>query len=235
MSVTALSTIQEEIERTLFHRIRQEVVDKGYLPDVADDITYPDTDPGYAQWQSDIDTIVTNMGYAIEIFSAGASESRGVKKIPRIVLNSGSFLPGALGGDPQRYFLDQTTHYQALVTPPQTVDFYADVHLVANTQEQIRILTAILALSIPRRGYIPFNHDSSISFFARNLGYYDGDNEDEGIIEKVYGYEIPDCWDANDVEAYDIIAKINEITLNTNLQKYQDGSWGSDSDSLIIT
>ena len=132
MSATALSNIQEIIERSLFEVIRLELVDKGYLPDIADTGTYPDNSTGWAQWEADLAAIIISMGFAIEIFSGGSSESRGVQKIPRIVIDSGNFLPGALGGDPRRFFSDQGADYQALVTPPQTVDFYLNFHNVQN-------------------------------------------------------------------------------------------------------
>jgi len=235
MSATPLTDIQEIIERSLFHRIRQELVDKSYLPDVSDTGTYPDNQTGWDQWESDIEAIVTAMGFAIEVFSTGSNEAKGIKKVPRIVIESGNFLPGALGGDPRRFFTDEGADFKAKVTPPQTVDFYVNFCLASNTTSQARILNAILALAVPRRGYIPWWNDATKTFFARSINYYDRTNEDEGIIEHVFAYEIPDAWDHEDIEAYASIAKINEITLNTNLQKYEDGSWGHDSDPLVIT
>lgn len=235
MSLTALTNIQEIIERSLFEAIRQEVVDKGYLPDIADTGTYPDTDQGWVQWETDVIAIVTSKGFAIEIFNGASNEARGVKKVPRIVIDSGNFLPGALGGDPRRYFSDEITHYKSLVTPPQTVDYYVNFHLISNSIAQARILNAILALAVPRRGYLPWYNDGTKSLFARYLNYYDQSNIDEGIIEHVYAYEIPDAWDTEDIEIDAFIAKIAEITLNVNVQKYMDRTWGHDSDPLVIT
>lgn len=234
MSDTPLSSIQEILERTFFHRIRQEVVDKGYLPDISDTITFPDTELGWTAWLSAIQNIITNKGFAIEIFNAGTTEARGIKKLPRIVLHSDSFLPGALGGDPLRTFKDNTTYYTAEVTPPQTVDFFIDTHLIADNINQIRILHSILALALPTRGYLPFYNDETRSIFIRNIGYYNADSIEEGIIEKVYTYEIPDCWGSENVEKFETIAKISEITLNTNMQKYMDRTWGFDTDPLVV-
>jgi len=235
MSATVLTNVQEIIERSLFEVIRLELVDKLYLPDVSDTGTYPDNATGWAKWETDIKTIVGAKGFAIELFSVGNNEAKGMKKVPRIVIESGNFLPGALGGDPQRYFEDQGDDYKALVTPPQTVDFYINFHLISKDIVQGRILNAILALSIPRRGYIPWYNDGTKSFFARYLNYYDQGDESLGINEYVYAYEIPDAWDREDVEAYATIAKMTEITLNINVQKYMSGEWGSDSDPLVIT
>ena len=246
MSTTPLTTIQDVIERSLFQDIRQELVDKGYLPDISDTVTYPDTQVGWDQWETDIAAIVTSKGFAIELFSGGSNASKGIKKVPRIVMESGSFLPGALGGDPRRFFNDLATHYEALVTPPQTVDFYMNFCLVSNSIAQARILNAIIALAVPRRGYIPWYNDATKTFFARNINYYDRTDEDQGIIEHVWAYEIPDAWDHDDIDyiipgalpgapgSTNIIAKISEITLNTNIQKYMDGSWGYNTDPLVM-
>jgi len=238
MSDTALATVQEIIERSLFEAIRVELVDKLYLPDIADNVTYPNTQIGWDKWKADIKTIADGAkGFAIEIFSGGSSESRGIEKIPRIVMDSGNFLSGALGGDPRKYFLDQGIGepYKALVTPPQTVDFYINFHLISNTIAQSRILNSLLALAIPRRGYLPWYNSLSNLFFIRYLNYFDQSDIQQGIIEHVYAYEIPDAWDREDIELAGTIAKISEITLNINLQKYMDGSWGYDSDPMVIT
>jgi len=238
MSTTQLSNIQEIIERSLFETIRQEIVDKGYLPDVSDTGTYPDNQTGWDQWKSDINAIVSSLGFAVELFSVGSNEAKGIKKVPRIVLEAGNFLPGALGGDPRRYFVDAGVGgWDAKITPPQTTDFYINFCIVGNTAAQARILNSILALSVPRRGYIPWYNDSTKSFFARFLNYYDRTNEDEGIIEHVYAYEIPDAWDQDDSDSptYPTVAKINEVTLNINIQKYMDRTWGVDSTPLIVS
>jgi len=242
MSATALTTIQEVIERSLFERIRQEIVDKEYLPDIADTITYTSNQAGWDLWEADIKAIAEGAkGFAIELFNGGASESRGVKKVPRIVIDAGNFLPGALGGDPRRFFEDQGLTYKALVTPPQTVNYYVSFHLISNSIAQSRILNAILALSVLRRGYIPWYSDASKTFFARFLNYYNQSDNNEGIIEHVYAYEVPDAWDVSDIEVSSIagegstIAKLSEVTLNTNVQKYMDRTWGYDSTPLVVT
>lgn len=232
MSLTALSTAQQVIERSIFEKIRLELVDKGYLPNIT---SYTNDAAGQIAYNSAIDTIVQTKGFAIELFSTGTNKAKQVKKVPRIVMKSGSFLPGALGGSPSRIYEDQGTSYKALVTPPQTVDYYINFHLVSENIEQERVLAAILALSIQRRGYITRIDDATKSFFAKYLNYYDGDNVDEGITEKIYAYEIPDCWDTEDIVVEATVAKLAEITLETNVQKYYDGTWGSDAGDMIIT
>ena len=235
MSATALSDLQEIVERSIFEAIRKELVDKGYLPDITAQVEtspntfvdkYPNTTAGRLLWETDIKAIVTSKGFAIELYSEGSNYNKGVKKTPRIVLNSGSMLPGSLGGDPSRFYSGQGASFQAKVTPPQTVDFFMDINAVAQDVEQERVLNAIMALALPRKGYIPWYNSSTEKFFVRFINYFNADNGDQGIIEKVFGYEIPDCWDRGDVIVSTEIAKMTDIEVNVNLQKYMDGSWG---------
>ena len=234
MSDIPLSDVQEIIERSLFEAIRKELVDKEYLPDVSDTGLFPNNPTGYAAWNAAIQAIITAKGFAIELFGVGNNEDKGVKKIPRIVLESGNVLPGALGGDPLRYFEDNGTYYKSLVTPPQTTDYYLNIIMVSNTIIQSRILNNIVALGMPRRGYVPFYNDPTKSFFIRYLNYFEANNEDRGLIEHIYSYEIKDAWDIDAIELTDDIPKMSEITFNINLQKYMDGSWGYDTDPLIV-
>lgn len=231
MSTTPLSDIQELIERSLFERIRLELIDKGYLPDIT---SYQNNQAGLTQWNADLVTIKNTKGFAIEVFTESSNFKKGIKKVPRIVLKNNGSLPGALGGDPSRFFTDTGYNYQAKVTPPQTVEFYMNFHLVSDTVIQERVLTALLALVIPRRGYIPWYNDNTKSFFVRFLNSFDLDDNDTGILERVYAYEVPDVWDTEDIEKGSPISKITRIDLHINLQKYLIGEFGYETTPLIV-
>lgn len=224
MSNIPLSNIQTLIERSLFEAIRKELVDKGYLPDVT---RYPNTAQGKLDYETALSGIVTQQGFAIELFSEGSNAAKGVKKVPRIVINTSTSLPGAIGGDPMRYYQDQGINYDALVMPPQMVDFYINIRLVSINVVQERILNSILALALPRRGYIPWYSDRTKYIFCRNLNVYDAPDVEVGIIEKINAYEVPDCWDMEDRVVIGGLAKISEIDIHPNVQKYIDGEWGS--------
>lgn len=231
MSATALSTVQELIENSLFEVLRLELVDKLFLPDIT---LYTNDAAGQLSWETDLKTIADG-GTAIEVISETANDKLDVKKAPRIVMSSGSFLPGALGGDPAKYFVDNGGSFSALVTPDQVTNFYINFHLLSNNTKDERLLNAILALCIPKRGYVPFWSDATERFFVKYLNYYDGPGNIDGAIEKIYAYEIQDVWDREDIEIDAVVAKMTEITLNINIQKYLDGSWGYDTDPLVVT
>jgi len=44
-----LSSLQELVELTIFHRLRLEIVSQGYLPDIS---TYPNTTVGYTNYKA---------------------------------------------------------------------------------------------------------------------------------------------------------------------------------------
>ena len=150
----ALSTIQELIELTLFHNIVDEVVSQGYLPDVS---AFPDTEAGYASFQAALSTVVDNKGFAVEVFNNSNPTFKETKKLSRIVLLSEMYMPGEVGGDQSRFYVHDPIRdiYEVLIRPPQTVDFTFNIHLIADTAYQNRLLTSMVANAIPLRGYIP--------------------------------------------------------------------------------
>lgn len=232
MSEIPLSSVQEIIERTVFERIRQELVDKGYLPDVTD---YSDDQAGYSAYQLAQESIVSSKGFSIDVFNTSSSFEKGIKKVPRIVINSGSFLPGDLGGAAGKQFFDQGSFFKAGISPPQTSNFFLDISLVSANVIQERVLNSILAIAVPRRRYLPFYNNAEKSFFIRYLNYNVDDSDAHDYLEKIYTYEIPDCWEHEEEITDDGIAKISEITMNVNIQKYMNGSWGSDSDPIVVS
>ena len=115
-----LTSIQEIIERSIFENIRKGLVDLGYLPDILavdiDDVPlYPDTEEGMTLYETDLSVIKLTKGFSIEVFNESSNFNKGIKKVPRIILKTGNFLPGVLGGDPQKYFLPTDEGFSSLV------------------------------------------------------------------------------------------------------------------------
>lgn len=228
MSITPLSTTEELIERSYFHSIRKELVDKGYLPDIDDTVTYPDTNAGYAAWKAAINTIVTNKGFCIEVFNYASSESRGSKKVPRIVIQTTSAVPGTIGGDSTYYFRPSGGQFNGVIRPPQTVDFFFNIHLLGMTAEQMRVMNAVIALALPRRGYIPFYDDPDYKFYIENTQSNSYDSARDNIMERILAYKSPDLYDRAEITALSNIAQINEIRIEPTVN-------GSDTDPIIVT
>lgn len=217
MGHISISDIEQLLERTVFEALRLETVDNGYLPDIVSFL--PNSQANYDLYQAAIQTVIGTKGFSIEIFGQASNHARGLKRVPRMVFESQMFLPGALGGDSRRFYKPSGGGFDAVLRPPQSANFFFNLHLIANTAEQLRTMQAIQALALPRRGYISL-HDPTMQFptdqniFIRNLAFQDLGNKEEGILEKLYRYEIPDTYEIDD-EFLQAIAAINEITLET--------------------
>ena len=208
---TPLSTIIQKVERSFFHAIRKQAVAKGYLPDIYTFL--PDSDSNTVLYNNAITAIKVVKGFAIEVFNTSNPQAKGIKKIPRIVLIPGSRLPGDLGGSPdRRYFITGDT-YSAKIQPPQTVNFQFEVSLLSNTTQQSRILNSLVALALPKRGYIEFYDDPTNLLFIRQYTYRDYPITIEGIMEETYYYEAMDIFDTEDEVVKTNISKIEEIKV----------------------
>lgn len=232
MSAIPLSDIQSVIETTIFERIRVECVDKGYTPDITN-VAYPNNPTGQTAWDTALKTIQTNVGFAIEVFNNASTQARGQKKVPRIVISPQPFLEGALGGDSSRvYSLQNNGTFNATILPPQTSEYYCNIHLVANTAAQIRILQALLSLAIPVRGYIPIFDRNTLLFkteniFIRKLNGYPIPQTAEGIMEFVYRFQVPDIFEVEERLVAAGLAKLVEIKANIKIEDANDNVTGT--------
>lgn len=216
-----LSNVQELIERSILEKIRLEIVSNGFLPDIT---TFPETQDGVTWYGEAVNDIIQEKGFIVDIFTGGSNYNKGIKKIPRIVLNPGSFLEGEIGADPfkkvsrdedGKYIISQTSNI---------VNYYFEIHLVSCTIQQERILGAILTNALSKRKYVKVYNDPTDSFFVRYLNYYDGDSLDQGIIEKIYSYEVPDCYEGTDNVLSTGVSPISRIDMNINLKNYYEGT-----------
>lgn len=230
MSTIPLTTIQEVIERSLFERLRTECVDKGYLPDIT---TYPETAAGNNNYIAALKAISNSAkGFAIEPFQNSSSQAKGMKRVPRIVINPQPFMEGALGGDSSRIYKLNGSTFDAEILPPQTSEYYFNIHLISSSAAQMRILNAIMSLSIPVRGYIPFYNDNNENFFVRKLSGYNAPQTDEGIQETVYRFQVPDVYEVVNSIVATGIAKLSEITIDNKVQDHDGNTY--DTDDLIV-
>lgn len=189
--------------------------------------TYYDDSIGVASFNAAQEAIIADKGFVVDIFGVGASYAKYQKKIPRIVIIPNQSLPGALGGNGDPIFKPNgdplaPDSYTKEVTPPQTVDFTYDFHLVASTAEQSRILNGILAAGIPQRGYVPLLTDPTVRFFVDFFSYRNIPRPGDNIMEDVFMYRASDMYETtNDVSPESIIP-ITEITKETKIGKATD-------------
>lgn len=142
----------------------------------------------------------------IGIYGVGNNQARGIKQVPRITIDLNAYYPGDLGveqfiiGD-----IEDNEQYALYEQPFETKDTMFDIHLVANNSQDMRTLHQIMYTALPARGYIKPFREATISDYLNNPGllktgniflqvgnYYDHNDNDHGLLEKVYTYTCVD-------------------------------------------
>ena len=146
-------TTQEIIERSIYASLMQVTLQIGRT--INPELYLPVSPINQAQYEADVASIGSKFIY---VFGVGNNQVRGPKIVPRITVDLNAYYPGDLGvegfmiGDEK--INDQYAQYQY---PFETKNSQFDIHLVANTSEDLRVLHSIMYTALPARGYIkPF-------------------------------------------------------------------------------
>lgn len=184
---------QTIIERSLYCSLLKTAISLGYTLDPEN--YYPISPENSLRFTSDKQEIIDSKGCYLSIYGIGNNQSRGIKECPRITLESKGFMPGDMGL-PKQIIEKSDNDFFVSEFPFEAIDQYIDIHLVANNQEDMRLLHVILYSSIPQRGYIkPYNLEEPPfdgNIFLEISNFYDLPNTDKGIMEKVYEYTVKD-------------------------------------------
>lgn len=214
--------LEEAVERTIYHALREEIVKRGFLPDIFSyDIENPNLVIAKAEndrYKVDLNTLRITKGYAIEVFNYANNQSYGDKQVPRIVIHTDSFIPGSLGLDPTNKYEKQLDgSFKVKKSVEMVSDLYFSLNLVANTVSSMRQLHDIMANVLPRRGYIKWYQDNGLrphsNILIQYLASADVSFLSEGIMEKVYKYMIPDVHEIDDKVIYENIPPIINIEV----------------------
>lgn len=187
-------TPEEIVERTFYMSLLSTALVNGLTLDPDDYL--PVSNSSQKKLQEDM----ASMSKFIYIFGVGNNQSRGPKIVPRITLELQGYYPSTFGIDTRR--IDRVDGKTVLVeTDSFPRDTVIDVHLVTNNQEDMRLLHSIMYTALPSRGYIkPFN-GSKEEYYSSSMGpsnnmfieignFYDKQELQHGLIEKVYSYTI---------------------------------------------
>lgn len=207
---------QEIIERSVYSAILNVAVALGYSLDPNNYL--PVNEANAARLKEDIN----ELSKYIAIFGTANSSSKDQKTTPRIVVNARGFYPGAIGLPKQLLEKQTGIGFMANEEPYETLDQYIDVHLVANNQDDLRLLHQILFWSLPQRGYIkPYNEENFLfsgNIFIEVGNFFDYPNTTLGLLEKVYEYKV---YDTLVGEKEDIPTDIVPITsIEVLLEQY---------------
>lgn len=181
---------QEIIERSIYCSILNVAKELGFTVDPNEYL------PINTQNQQRFKEDISKLTKYIQIFGTGNNQSKDIKLTPRIVVNAKGFYPGNIGLPRQLIEKEEGVGFIVTEEPYETIDQYIDVHLVANNQDDLRLLHKILFWSIPQRGYVkPYNQQKSLfsgNIFVELVNFFDIPNLELGLMEKVYEFLIQD-------------------------------------------
>lgn len=231
-----LAEVQEIIERSVFETIRVVLVAEGYLPDIT---TYlPQSQINYDAYNTAIVAVKTAKGFCIEVFGSGSNQSKYQKKVPRIVIQTRRFLAGEIGTPPEGFYqLQEDNTFRQVKTAPTTSVMQIDIRLVSNSQEQDRIMHAVIGKALTTRKYIQRydiaeNVDPNAKFFIAQLSYNDYGEMDEGVMERAYTYQVPDIYQTEWDTLSGPIAPITEITVTPT---FEGPPTDTTDDPIVVT
>jgi hypothetical protein len=181
---------QEIIERSIYCSILNVAKELGFTVDPNEYL------PINTQNQQRFKEDISKLTKYIQIFGTGNNQSKDIKLTPRIVVNAKGFYPGNIGLPRQLIEKEEGVGFTVTEEPYETIDQYIDVHLVANNQDDLRLLHKILFWSIPQRGYVkPYNQQKFLfsgNIFVELVNFFDIPNLELGLMEKVYEFLIQD-------------------------------------------
>jgi hypothetical protein len=228
--------IEEIISKTIFKTLRQEVVSRGYLPNInnydidnTNDTLAKEAIQSYKQAQL---AIRNERGFCIEIFPFSNNQSKGYKSVPRIVVDVLEFLPGKIGLDPRSFFEfnSLSNSYIRKKSSPLLSELNFMVYASGNSAEQVILMNDIIMTCLPMRGYIKKYDEETLkpsnNWFIVLEDKGKRDNLEEGITERFYRFLIEDINELPDIVLEDNIPSIIHIELDTEV----DGN----TSSLII-
>jgi hypothetical protein len=207
---------EEIVERTFYVSLLSTAVKMGYTINPDDYLpASPENEQRYNADKNSIENFVS-------IFGVGNNHARGAKIAPRITVNLNAYYPGMIGMEKFGIEADQGNQFNLIEYPFETKDISIDIHLVAKNMQELRILHNIMYRALPARGYIrPYlnNYYEWISqkvlpsgnLYIEIANWYDYDDKEHGLLEKVYNYT---CVDGVLNEYHDeeiTIAPINDI------------------------
>ena len=188
---------EEIVERTFYVSLLNTAIKMGYTINPDDYLPIsPENEKRYHQDKEAIETFVN-------IFGVGNNHSRGAKICPRITVNLNAYYPGNIGMEKFGIEASEDNQFNLVEYPFETKDISLDVHLVANSMKDLRILHNIMYRALPARGYLkPYlnNYYEWINqriaptgnLFIEIGNFYDYDDKEHGILEKVYNYTCVD-------------------------------------------
>lgn len=216
-------TSEEIIERSFYIALLHETLKRGMTINPDDYLVdgLP-TETTAAKYEDDKKAIGKKFIY---IFGIGNNLVRGPKECPRITIELNAYFPGDLGTEKQSVEPSESGEgFDVIEYDYTTKNTNLDIHLVANTQQEMRILHDIMYRALPARGYIkPYFNDyeawkeqamgTTGNLYIEVGNFYDHPDLQHGLLEKVYTYEVQDGLILEDLVSEGEIVPIKDISV----------------------
>lgn len=161
----------------------------------------------------------------IYIFGIGNNLVRGPKDCPRITIELNAYYPGDIGTE--KFSVEESEEAPGLAVVEYdyvTKSTNLDIHLVANTQQEMRLLHDIMYRALPAKGYLkPYFNDyeawkntpmgATGNLYIEVGNFYDHPDIQHGLLEKVYTYEVSDGLILEEVVSQGEIVPIKDISV----------------------
>ena len=161
----------------------------------------------------------------IYIFGIGNNLVRGPKDCPRITIELNAYYPGDIGTE--KFSVEESEEAPGLAVVEYdyvTKSTNLDIHLVANTQQEMRLLHDIMYRALPAKGYLkPYFNDyeawkntpmgATGNLYIEVGNFYDHPDLQQGLLEKVYTYEVSDGLILEEVVSQGEIVPIKDISV----------------------
>ena len=235
-------TTQEIIERSLYASLMQVALQLNLTVDPEDYLPVNTTNSErYQEAKEAIDKF-------IYIFGVGNNQVRGAKIVPRITVDLNAYYPGDIGTEAFMVGDEKINdEYRQYIYPFETKNAQFDIHLVANKSEDMRLLHSIMYTALPVRGYIKPFIEQTLKDYIANKGlnktgnlyieianYYDHNDQEHGLLEKVYSYTVVDSYIEEVFNEGDTFAPIKDIRALIQLES-STGIISNDPVSLHVT
>lgn len=213
--------LEEIIERSFYISLLHETLKRGLTLNPDEYLVNGEpTEKTADQFEKDKQTIGKKFIY---VFGIGNNLSRGAKECPRITIELNAYYPGELGTE--KFSVEEAKeNFDVVEYDYTTKSTNLDIHLVANTQQEMRLLHDIMYHALPAKGYIkPYFNDyeawkstplgATGNLYIEVGNFYDHPDLQHGLLEKVYTYEVSDSLMLEEVVSHGEIVPIKDISI----------------------
>ena len=213
--------LEEVIERSFYISLLHETLKRGLTINPDEYLVNGEpTEKTADQFEKDKQAIGKKFIY---VFGIGNNLSRGAKESPRITIELNAYYPGELGTE-QFSVEEAKENFDVVEYDYTTKSTNLDIHLVANTQQEMRLLHDIMYHALPAKGYIkPYFNDyedwkstpigATGNLYIEVGNFYDHPDLQHGLLEKVYTYEVSDGLILEEVVSQGEIVPIKDISV----------------------